>query len=64
MGQTATPAAPTTGRTTKSNFATPKSMVLAACKTVETPTLIVATSLVISQTGVSEKKNTLGKKLT
>lgn len=65
MGQTATPAAPTTGLTTKSNFATPKSMVLAACKTVETPTLTATTSLVLSQTGVSEKKqNTLGKKLT
>lgn len=64
MGQTATPAAPTTGLTTKSNFATPKSMVLAACKTVATPTLIVSTCLVISKTGVSEKKNTLGKKLT
>lgn len=43
MGQTATPAAPTTGLTKKSNFATPKSMVLAACKTVATPILIVAT---------------------
>lgn len=64
MGQTATPAAPTTGLTKKSNFATPKSMVLAACKTVATPTLIVSTCLVISKTGVSEKKNTLGKKLT
>lgn len=64
MGQTATPAAPTTGLTTKSNFATPKSMVLAACKTVATLTLIVSTCLVISKTGVSEKKNTLGKKLT
>lgn len=53
MGQTATP---TTGLTKKSNFATPKSMVLAACKTVATPILIVATCLVISQTGVSEKK--------
>lgn len=56
MGQTATPAAPTTGLTTKSNFATPKSMVLAACKTVETPTLIVATSLVISKQASLKKK--------